>query len=277
MYELDRVTPHLPKNSAVLEIGAGAGWQSKELSRRGVAVTAIDIATSYYKPDQIWPVIEYDGLHIPFPDNYFDIVFSSNVLEHIPHVRSFQSELQRVLKPGGTAIHLLPSGTWRFWSTVAHYPWLVAAAFNHLFKRRSAAQPEKKTHSPAAPAVSKREIIRGLIAPERHGEFGNTITEIYYFSRFRWARLFRSTGWKIEHYYSNRLFYTGYSIFDSRLSIRSRRILSYLLGSACHVFVLKKTSGLSTAEPVLRRIDRPGYPRTEDAAERVGTAASIVT
>src|ERR1044071_1221452 len=98
LYELDRVSSYLRKGYKVLEIGAGAGWQAKKLSERGVRVTAIDITSSFYKPDQVWPVIEYDGEHIPFPDNYFDIVFSSNVLEHIPHVRLEHADMRYMLQ-----------------------------------------------------------------------------------------------------------------------------------------------------------------------------------
>jgi SAM-dependent methyltransferase len=269
LYELERISAHLAKGSTLLEIGAGAGWQSKELSRRGVDVTAIDIPTSYYKPDQIWPVIEYDGVHIPFPDDHFDIVFSSNVLEHIPHVRSFQSELQRVLKSNGIAIHILPSGMWRLWSSIAHYPWIVSAAFNRLFKRRAAAQIEGKSNSPGAPAPPRRQVIREILAPTRHGEVGNVITETYYFSKFRWFRLFRATGWRIEYCYSNRLFYTGYSVLDSTLSIRSRHLLSYFLGSACHVFILKKQT------PAARLMLRNTVPGQNDRRHSPNVRAAL--
>jgi len=240
LYELERVSSYLRKGAKILEIGAGAGWQAKKLSERGLRVTAIDVGSSYYKPDQVWPVIEYDGVNIPLPDNSFDIVFSSNVLEHIPHVHSFQTELQRVLKPRGIAIHILPSGAWRIGSNVAHYAWVACGAFNHFFNRKPIAQTEPAAEPQPAPEKNKTRFIRTLIAPARHGEFGNVITEAYYFSRFRWTRLFRATGWKIEDCYSNRLFYTGYSVLDAKLSIRARRALSYALGSACHVFVLKK-------------------------------------
>src|SRR5262249_49941136 len=121
LYELERVSSHLRKGLKVLEIGAGAGWQAKKLSELGVRVTAIDVPSSFYKPDQIWPVIQYDGVHIPFPNAYFDVIFSSNVLEHISHIESFQAELQRVLKPDGVAIHILPSASWRIASNIAHY------------------------------------------------------------------------------------------------------------------------------------------------------------
>jgi len=40
----------------------------------------------------------------PFEDNKFDVVFSSQVIEHLHNTRLFVEEIYRVLKPGGVAI-----------------------------------------------------------------------------------------------------------------------------------------------------------------------------
>jgi SAM-dependent methyltransferase len=40
----------------------------------------------------------------PYGDNKFDVVFSSQVIEHLHNTRLFAEETYRVLKPGGTAI-----------------------------------------------------------------------------------------------------------------------------------------------------------------------------
>jgi SAM-dependent methyltransferase len=37
-----------------------------------------------------------------FPDSYFDVVFSQNVLEHVHGLEQAWAEMKRVLKPGGT-------------------------------------------------------------------------------------------------------------------------------------------------------------------------------
>ncbi len=42
-----------------------------------------------------------------FPDDRFDVVFSSQVIEHLHNTRIFVEETYRVLKPGGPAIVLL--------------------------------------------------------------------------------------------------------------------------------------------------------------------------
>jgi 2-polyprenyl-3-methyl-5-hydroxy-6-metoxy-1,4-benzoquinol methylase len=40
----------------------------------------------------------------PYPDDKFDVVFSTQVIEHLHNTRLFVEEMFRVLKPGGTAI-----------------------------------------------------------------------------------------------------------------------------------------------------------------------------
>lgn len=50
-------------------------------------------------------VSEYDlNGRWPFEDNKFDVVFSSQVIEHLHNTRLFAEEAFRVLKPGGTAV-----------------------------------------------------------------------------------------------------------------------------------------------------------------------------
>jgi SAM-dependent methyltransferase len=48
-------------------------------------------------------LLPLEGNTLPFDDEAFDIVFSSNVIEHIPHVQylGYLAEISRVLKPGG--------------------------------------------------------------------------------------------------------------------------------------------------------------------------------
>lgn len=245
LLELESILPEIkrdkPGRCNVLEIGAGAGWQSKKLAENGYFVEAIDVDSSGYSMDRVWPVINYDGKHIPFPDEYFDIVFSSNVLEHIPYVIAFQDEINRVLKTDGICVHVVPSGNWRFWTSVAHYAHIIKTIINLIIKKKA----QKTNEMENRVKVAKRSIPQLLsrwVFPPRHGEVGTALTELYYFSKYRWVNVFTITNWKIEKVFTNRLFYTGYVVLGPALSLQSRRRLSYILGSSCHIFVLRKVS-----------------------------------
>lgn len=50
----------------------------------------------------------YDGKHIPFPDNSFDAILCTQVLEHAEDVEQVCNEMVRVLKPDGQLIITVP-------------------------------------------------------------------------------------------------------------------------------------------------------------------------
>lgn len=247
-YELEQVISLMPAGGSLLEIGAGAGWQAKLLAEQGFQVKAIDIGSSRYKSQQVWPVLEYNGKSIPFPDRIFDVVFSSNTLEHIPHVATFMDEIRRVLKPDGVAIHLMPSATWRFWTMCTHYPFFpyhLKKAIR-LFASRTVSRKVGKTKL-------LLDAVYEVFIPSRHGERGNVLTELYLFSHFAWLSVFHRPGWRVKARFPNRLFYTGHGLFGSLLGLRLRRLLSYLLGSACNIFVLES---LSTNDTVVSHFNK---------------------
>ncbi|MCL2584631.1 MAG: class I SAM-dependent methyltransferase [Streptosporangiales bacterium] len=109
----------------VLDIGCGAGRHAYELYRRGAQVVAADL-----NGDELGPVngmfaamkaeedipsqagaqaVSADMTNMPFPDNSFDKVIASEILEHVPNDRQAMAEIARVLRPGGVASITVPS------------------------------------------------------------------------------------------------------------------------------------------------------------------------
>lgn len=97
----------ISENDKVLDYGCGTGAILTGLSginkyeSYGVDVSenAIDYAKSQFK-DYNWLKISIDD-KLPFNDGNFDVVLSSEVIEHVFDVDSYLKELHRVLKPGG--------------------------------------------------------------------------------------------------------------------------------------------------------------------------------
>jgi len=52
--------------------------------------------------------VYYDGKVIPFDDNTFDSCFSSEVFEHVFELEASLQEINRVLKPGGKGLFVVP-------------------------------------------------------------------------------------------------------------------------------------------------------------------------
>lgn len=228
-----------PKPGRILELGGSDGFQARILADGGWNVASIDVANRPKRATAHFPVQDYDGHRIPFEDESFDGVFSSNVLEHIPHLAEILAETRRVLRPGAVAVHLLPSPAWRFWTIVSHYPYLVNRLATKLFSANDAHAPAS---APAAEASSSRSIFLRAAGLVPHGEYPNAVAELYYFSRSRWVREFRGSGFDVVSCTSGNVFYTGHLLLPS-LDVALRRKLASVLGSACHVFVLRKAQG----------------------------------
>jgi SAM-dependent methyltransferase len=238
--ELDLAVRFLPEGGSVLELGAGDGWQARALHERGFEVTAVDIATPRVGQSQYYPVVYYDGRSLPFPDDTFDAVYSSSVLEHVADFDSMQRELARVLRAGGVAVHCVPSAVWRFWTTASHpfysARWLLRLRRGDPFERQKWAATGREEQAIVLKAV--RLAWRGLVSP-RHGEQGNMLSEHWRFSRWGWNRSFRRSGWHVECRCPTQLFYTGNEILGVRFSSVDRNRVAALLGSSTLIYVLR--------------------------------------
>jgi ubiquinone biosynthesis O-methyltransferase len=105
------------KGKQVLDAGCGTGWFSKGAADRGAVVTSMDLGEKLLaevkkKCDSNRVVGSI--LEMPFPDNHFDIVVSSEVIEHTPNPEQAVKEIFRVLKPGGTMVLSTPNRFWIF-------------------------------------------------------------------------------------------------------------------------------------------------------------------
>ena len=240
--ELDRVIPLLPPGCRVLEVGAGAGWQARELNSRGFSVVAIDINTSVYRDVQEWEIIEYDGRRIPLPDGSIDVVFSSNVLEHVPDVVDFMREMERVLAPGGFMVHVMPTTTWRFFTTLSFYLYRAKVIGLRLLgvKKSKSKEGTAGTSSNFETGPIKRGFFAKLLLPTLHGVRGNVFSEHYYFSAHFWRGVFEKGGQTIAKELSAGYFYTGYKVLGAVFPLSLRSAAAALLGPSCRVYVTEK-------------------------------------
>jgi SAM-dependent methyltransferase len=234
--ELDLIAAELPTHGRVLELGAGTGSQARALADRGFDITAVDVAWSNYRENRVFPVVDYDGRHLPFADASFDAVFSSNVLEHVPDVAVMNQEIRRVLRRDGVAVHLMPTPVWRWWTTWAAFP----AALQEVVATWRTGDPAWQALSTAQRAWRRvRRSAYLLLVPwhqRRHGERGSLWTELWYFRPAWWREQFTRDGFRLVNDAPAGLFYTGQMVVGPACSIGLRRRLATILGSACHRF-----------------------------------------
>ena len=246
-FELERVLTYFPQHDTgqcnVLEVGAGTGYQARFLSAHGFPVTAVDIRSSAYREERVYPITEYDGRVIPSADASFRVVFSSNVLEHVRDIGPFLDELRRVMTSDGVAIHILPTPAWRFWTILTHYAWLVKRLCAFLMPRQ---KDENATANPPRLPGYLRGTL-GILFPLRHGERGVTVSEMYFYRRRWWLKQFEGHGYKVIETCAAGIFYTGSFVFGPKLSIARRQRLARILGSACRIYILRRDGDDETA------------------------------
>jgi SAM-dependent methyltransferase len=221
----------------LLEIGSGTGVQLRLLAQVCKSAAGIELPDSAYRRERQGHIIEYDGQRIPFPDGSFDVVFSSNVIEHIKDEKSIHAEIRRVLRPAGVALHVVPTSNWRLWTSVIHY---AALPRNVGWKLKRASQA---VNGHGVPAFNHQigwgqRLLNALVAP-RHGEFGNRLSEYLLFRPAAWRRRFEAHGWQVEAVDPLGLAYSGYSLFATRLSISARTWSARIIGSSTVLFVLR--------------------------------------
>jgi ubiquinone/menaquinone biosynthesis C-methylase UbiE len=107
-------------NKLLLDGGCGTGHFTTIAMNRNAKVTAIDLAnklvaiTKDKNPN--CNAITGSLLELPFPDEHFDYVISSDVIEHTTDPYLAVKELIRVLKPGGKICITVPNKTFWFFS-----------------------------------------------------------------------------------------------------------------------------------------------------------------
>ena len=98
-----------------MDLGCGEGEMVRRLRELGYEAHGCDFPGEYSLMHSIgdWvSLIETAPYRLPYPDASFDVVVSTQVLEHVANNEDFIREIQRVLKPDGVTLHLFPSKWW---------------------------------------------------------------------------------------------------------------------------------------------------------------------
>jgi SAM-dependent methyltransferase len=276
--ELQPLRKYFSSGARVLELGGGSGFQASILSSCGCDVHSIDVAA---RPDphsqrygrQYFTVTTYDGHNIPFADSSFDIVYTSHMLYHAVELDSMLAEIGRVLRPGGLAIHVLPSASWRFWTTLAHYPNLGRKLLTRSKRIPDPSVAPDRAFTPqvpgAAPHPSFLHNSPPLSSPPRGSEPGpspvrlsplchsqvsrarilltvrplgpssDVFVEWSSFRKRRWRAAFLAAGFRDVKAHRGPLFYTGH-LMTPGLPFGLRSLLALALGPASFAWTMRR-------------------------------------
>jgi len=229
----------------LLEIGSGTGLQLKILSSICRSSFGLELPSSGYREHRIAEVREYDGKSIPFSDASFDIIFSSHVLQYLICERELYGEMRRVLRPGGVAVHVLPTSSWRVWSSLLHYPAKVQLLLMRYPRAvaaiRAGSEPRNKRHTPKWWG----QVLLNILFLHRLGARGNWFTEHFIFRRRAWRRRLASYGWVVERIDPVGLWYSGHRMVGPSLSTERRSTLARILGSSAMMILARPRTDFS--------------------------------
>ncbi|MHA1378140.1 MAG: class I SAM-dependent methyltransferase [Candidatus Helarchaeota archaeon] len=107
----------LKKHYIIADIGCGIGYGSNILSSYCKSVYSFDksvesvfYARRHYKAPNI-KFESADAINLPVPNEFFDVVISFEVIEHIKDDRKYLKEIKRILKTDGLVVLSTPQKT----------------------------------------------------------------------------------------------------------------------------------------------------------------------
>lgn len=114
---IEQIKPAVSSTSPViLEIGCSSGFLIRELVRdfpEAVVIGADVVKEPLFRLAEALPgvpLMRFDLLRCPIPDDSVDVVVMLNVLEHIEDDSLALANVARILKPGGTVVLEVPAG-----------------------------------------------------------------------------------------------------------------------------------------------------------------------
>lgn len=121
-WDIEEIKQYLIPGERILDLGCGNGRLLKVLDPKRIDYIGVDVAEKLIEiAKRDYPGIKFqlvDPFYLPFPDNYFDKVFSIRTFHHLPSPElriKFLKEVKRVLKPEGKFI----LSVWYAWSPKA--------------------------------------------------------------------------------------------------------------------------------------------------------------
>jgi len=128
-YFLDHLFRQDNKIHRVMDLGCGAGdsfeyFRKKDPGIRWIGLDKEKSPEIESRTRTDGEFYSFDGVHIPFSDNIFDLIYCHQVLEHVRYPIDLLKEVHRVLRPNGYFVgstsQLEPSHSYSLWNYIPY-------------------------------------------------------------------------------------------------------------------------------------------------------------
>lgn len=155
---------NLPDKAAVVDLGGGksCAFVDRIPRDRGIRIIAVDISAEELaanKDVDECRVADVSKL-LPFDDSEVDMIVSNALLEHVDGVPHAVSEMGRVLRPGGTALHYIPCRNALFALAARTLPFEPLKRLLHFVSPESAGVVEFDIHYDSGLPRTMRKLFR---------------------------------------------------------------------------------------------------------------------
>lgn len=105
-YYLTTVLTHEPQLTDILDFGCGEGNSFDLIKKQYAQIRWVGLDLEHSpevnkRATQSRNFCTYDGVHIPFQNSSFDVVYTNQVFEHVRHPEMVLKEIKRILRNGG--------------------------------------------------------------------------------------------------------------------------------------------------------------------------------
>lgn len=228
-----------------LELGAGDGFQSGLLERYVSRLTCTDYTLeSIARRDSdavAYRVCDAEQVDAVFDAGRFDLVFSSNLLEHLPDPGRALRAIRTVMADDGVTVHVIPGRFWKLGHVLLHVPNQVVERLQDLTARaaRPARGGQRHPNNPKT-APPRRRILSRFLLPAPHGVSASNREELAAFGRSRWEAEFRRAGLELIVVLKGPVA-SGYGFGLDRL----RTALEALGFASEHIYIAARAGGRS--------------------------------
>ena len=189
-----------------LELGAGDGFQTQLTHRVAENYVSTDLSLDRLWANRISGVsycaCDAEEVGSVFAPQSFDLVFSSNLLEHLPEVGAALEGIHRILRDDGITVHAMPNRFWKASQLLFFYPHIAFRGFEKLLERIHVGLPTSSGNARHLPPNNLKSVRKprgrwARLFPAPHGVSSTHRAEFHAFARAGWEQRLRNHGFRL--------------------------------------------------------------------------------